>query len=157
MDVREFITFLLAPIGYAGLTAVTVLAARGRIPLLLLRATTATVVLHVLLVWHVRYEWAFSEATRNGYAGFALFHGALAAILGSTVAPFRVARILLIAAFVVVTIGAVAATASYDVVRVYQGPVILIALTGLITLGYRLAAPVGKRLNSRKRGDAAPS
>jgi hypothetical protein len=143
----EFITFLLAPIGYAGLTTVAGLAVRGRMPLTLLRVTVAIIVLHVFLVWHVRYEWDFSEATRNGYAGFALFHGALAAILVSTVTPLRIARILLTAAFLVVTLGAVAATATYDVVRVYQVPVVLIALLGILALAYRPASAMVKRLS----------
>ena len=143
----EFITFLLAPIGYAGLTAVAALAARGRLSPLLLRVTVAIIVLHVLLVWHVRYEWDFSEATRNGFAGFALFHGALGAILASTVTPLRITRILLTAAFFVVTLGAIAATAKFDVVRIYQVPVILIALTGIVALVYRPASVMVKRLN----------
>ena len=147
MEIREFITFLLAPIGYAGLTTVTVLAARGRIPPLLLRATVAIIVLHVLLVWHVRYEWALSEATRNGYGGFALFHGALAAILASTGAPFRVARILLTVAFFVVTLGALVATATYDVVRVYQVPVILIGVTGMAFLAQKRVSALVTRRN----------
>jgi hypothetical protein len=108
--------------------------------------TAAIIVLHVLLVWHVRYEWDFREATRNGFAGFALFHGALAAILASTVTPFRIARILLTAAFFAVTLGALAATATYDVVRRYQIPVILIAVTGMAMLAQkRLSGLVRRR------------
>jgi hypothetical protein len=133
----EFITFLLALFGYAGLTAVTVMAAGGHVPTRLLRMTAAVIVVHVLMVWHVRYDWQFSEATRNGYAGFALFHGALAAILSSLVTSPPVARRLLTAAFLVVSLGAIAATFKYDVVRHYRVPVLLIAVTGIIMSGYR--------------------
>jgi hypothetical protein len=127
----EFITFLLALFGYAGLTAVTVMAAGGHVPTRLLRMTAAVIVVHVLMVWHVRYDW------RNGYAGFALFHGALAAILSSLVTSPPVARRLLTAAFLVVSLGAIAATFKYDVVRHYRVPVLLIAVTGIIMSGYR--------------------
>ena len=44
---------------------------------------------HVLLVWAYRYEWQWTQATRNGYAGFVIFHVALLLILASTLAPAR--------------------------------------------------------------------
>jgi hypothetical protein len=130
--VLEFITFLLAPIGYAGLTSTMVLSTRGRWPAMLARLTAIVVVTHVFLVWHVRYQWQFSEATRNGFGGFALFHAALLAIVTSLAVDFRVARRLVIAAIVVVTMGAVAATFMYDVVEKYRLPVIAIALAGIV-------------------------
>ena len=140
----EFLTFLLAPIGYAGLTTVTVMAAYGRMPTLLHRVTAAIIVTHVFMVWHVRYEWQFSEATRNGYGGFALFHGALLAIIASTVVPMRIAEKLLVAAFLTVTLGALVATSRYDVVRAYRIPVIVIAIAGVVGLVYRTAATAKK-------------
>jgi hypothetical protein len=128
----EFITFLLAPIGYAGLTSTMVMSTRGRWPVLLARLTAAIVVMHVLLVWHVRYEWHFSEATRNGFAGFAIFHAALAAMVTSLVADFRMARRLVMGAFVAVTVGALAATFMYEEVASYRIPVMAIAVTGIV-------------------------
>ena len=142
----EFITFLLAPVGYAGLTLAAVLAVNGRQSPLLLGTTVAVIVLHVFLVWHVRYEWRISEATKSGMAGFALFHGALAAIVLSTMVPPHIARILLTVAFLVVTVGALAATAEYDVVRAYRIPVILLAVAGLLGLAYRPALSFVQRL-----------
>jgi hypothetical protein len=136
-DQLKFITFLLAPIGYAGLTAVTVMAAQGQLSTALLRVTVAVIVVHVFMVWHVHYGWQLSEATRNGYVGFVLFHGALASIVASTMAPPHIARILLTAAFLVVTLGALAATAEYEVVRAYRIPVMVLAAVGLIGLVYR--------------------
>ena len=93
--------------------------------------TAAIIVAHVLMVWHVRYAWDFSEATRHGYGGFVLFHGAFAAILSSTVSPPSVARRLLTASFLVISLGAVGATFKYDVVRNYRVPVLVIAFTGI--------------------------
>jgi hypothetical protein len=69
----------------------------------------------------------------------------LAAILSSTVTPSGIARKLLTAAFLVVTVGALAATAKYDVVRMYRIPVIFLALTGLVGLAYRPAFALVKR------------
>lgn len=126
----EFITFLLAPIGYAGLTLTAVMAARGRLPRVFWRAVVLVIVTHVTLVWHVRYEWQFSEATRNGYPGFLLFHGALAAILASVVSGERAARMLIIGAFAVVTAGAIGATFRYEVVAMYRIPVLALAIAG---------------------------
>jgi hypothetical protein len=144
-DQLKFITFLLAPIGYAGLTAVTVMAAQGQLPTLLLRATVAIILVHVFMVWHVHYGWQFSEATRNGYVGFILFHGALAAIVASAAAPPHIAKILLTVAFLVVTLGALAATAEYEVVRAYRIPVIILAAVGLIGVAYRPVAVLVRR------------
>jgi hypothetical protein len=141
----EFITFLLAPIGYAALTATTVLAAHGRMPVMLWRLTALVIVVHVALVWHVRYEWQLSEATRNGYVGFAVFHGALTAILLSLVLDSRVARRLITAAFVAVTVGAIGATFRYEVVDQYRIPVLIIAVAGFTGLTYRLATRLVRR------------
>jgi hypothetical protein len=130
----EFITFLLAPIGYAGLTITAVVAARSHVPLLFWRGVATIIVAHVVLVWAVRYEGQVSEATRNGYIGFVLFHGTLAAIVASTVLHERLARPLILASFVTVTIGALAAVFSYEIVANYRIPVALCAILGSIGL-----------------------
>lgn len=134
----EFLTFLLAPIGYAGLTATMLVAARGRWPDALARVTVGVILTHVFLVWHVRYGWQFSEATRNGYGGFVIFHTALAAIVASLAVELRVARRLIAGAFAAVTIGAVAATFKYEVVANYRIPVLVIATTGIAGLTRQL-------------------
>ena len=140
-----FVTFLLAPIGYAGLTFTAVMAARGRLPRSFWRAVVFVIVTHVFLVWHVRYEWQVSEATRDGPIGFLVFHAALAAIAASVVASERVARMLIIGAFAVVTVGALVATFKYDVVEMYRIPVFICAIAGIAGL-------VGARLtNDRAR------
>jgi hypothetical protein len=130
----EFIAFLLAPVGYLGLMMAAVQSAKRRHTLVLRRIVAAVIVTHVLLVWTVRYEWQLSEATRNGYSGFALFHAALLAIVMSVFARDRLARRLLVSAFGIVTVGAVGAVLMYDVVKVYRIPVIAIAFVGLIGL-----------------------
>jgi nicotinamide riboside transporter PnuC len=136
----ESLTFLLAIVGYAGLTATAVAAAYDRMRPAFWRATVAVIVIHVSLVWTVRYEWQFSEATRNGYAGFLLFHSALLAIAASLLLRARVARWLIWAAFFVVSAGAVGAVFRYDVVARYRIPVMLLAFAGVAGLAWSYVA-----------------
>lgn len=126
----EFITFLLAPIGYAGLTITAVAAAQGRIPVRFWRGVAAVILVHVVMVWIVRYEGQLSEATRNGYVGFVLFHGALLAILASAVLHDSLARPLILGAFGIVTVGALGAVFRYEEVALYRIPVVLCAVLG---------------------------
>ena len=132
----QFVTFLLAPVGYALLTLVAIRAASGRVPRALLQATAAIVLVHVVLVWTVHYGGAFSQATRNGYAGFILFHTALAGIVASVFLGDRMARRALIAAFAVVTVGALAAVFRYEVVALYRLPVAATAIAGTAGLAH---------------------
>jgi hypothetical protein len=53
------------------------------------RAVAVVIVVHVSMVWSYRYGWRFDLAVRNGYAGFAMFHTALAMIVASTAARAR--------------------------------------------------------------------
>ena len=126
----ESLTFFLAILGYTGLTLTAVAAAWGRLPVWLWRGVAAIILVHVVLVWSVRYEWQFGEATRNGYVGFLLFHTALLAILASVLLRERVARWLIWGAFVIVSIGALGATSRYEVVALYRIPVMIAALAG---------------------------
>ena len=142
----EFITFLLAPIGFAGLAMITVLASHGRTSPALSAAAVTVIVVHVLMVWHVRFGWKFSNATRDGFAGFLVFHAALLAIVASQFVPPAAERVLLIGAFAVVTFGAIAATYEYEVVRNYRWPVIVIALAGGIGILFRPAMTLMNRL-----------
>jgi hypothetical protein len=143
----EFVTFLLAPIGYAGLTLTAVSAAGGRLPVTLWRGAAAVILTHVILVWAVQYEGQWSEATRNGYVGFALFHGALLAILASLIVRDRVARALIVGAFGVVTVGALGAVFRYEMVALYRIPVLVCAIAG--------SAGLVRAYRSRRRGVAS--
>ena len=130
----ESLTFLLAVIGYAGLTTTAVFAAAGRPSQWLWRLTAAVIVAHVALVWTVRYGWRLDAATQNGYAVFVVFHGALALILVSLVTPARLARQLVWLAWGIVTLGAVGAVFSDPAVSIYRIPIILLALGGAAKL-----------------------
>ncbi len=126
----EFLTFVLALAGFAGLTATMLLSRAGPVPRPLWLVTNAVVATHVLLVWMIRYEWQLAQATRNGYAGFVIFHTALAVMLTSTLLGDRSARRLILAAFAVVSVGALGAVFRYEVVAIYRVPVILLVVAG---------------------------
>jgi hypothetical protein len=138
----EFFTFLLAAIGYAGLALTAVIAAHRAVPAALLRLVAVIIASHVALVWAFRYEGQLGQATRNGYFGFLVFHTALLAVVGSVFVADRLARRLVIAAFGIVTIGAVGAVFRYEEVAMYRVPVILCAILGVGGLlhGHRTAS-----------------
>lgn len=127
-------TFLLAVIGYAGLTVSSILAGRGRLSPWFWRATAAVIVAHVALVWAIRYEWSWAQATRNGYAGAVIFHGALAVILVSLVVRASLAARLITVSFLVVSLGALGAVFRYGEVAPYRLIVISLAVVGVVGL-----------------------
>jgi hypothetical protein len=129
-----FITFLLAMIGYAGLTATVLLSLNRKVPVLFWRTAALIILVHVIMVWAYRYNWQFSTSVRNGYSGFIIFHSALLMILVSTFIRERTAKILIRISFIVVTIGAVGAVFRYEVVEIYKVPVIICAFTGCAAL-----------------------
>jgi len=124
-----FITFLLAMIGYAGMTIVILLSLKNKIPFLLWHVVTTVVLTHVIMVWTYRYGWQFSYSVRNGYSGFIIFHTALLIILISNAARKK-ALFLIRLSFLIVTMGAVGASFRYEIVEIYRIPVILCAATG---------------------------
>ena len=132
----EQLTFLLAVVGYAGLTASALLSARGRVPVRLWRATAAIIVVHVAMVWAVRYDWSWAQATRNGYAGVVIFHGALVLIVTSVFVGDRIRTRLILASFAIVSVGALGAVFLYEEVAVYRPVVIGLAAAGAIGLAY---------------------
>jgi hypothetical protein len=96
----------------------------------------------VLLVWAYRYDGQLARATRNGYAGFVIFHTALLLVVASALARGRVATALVQGAFGIVTVGALGAVFRYEEVSAYRIPVILCGLAGVVGL---LAACLRRR------------
>ena len=137
----ERLTFLLAVVGYAGLTASALLSARGRVPVRLWRVTAAIIVVHVAMVWAVRYDWSWAQATRNGYAGAIIFHGALVLVITSVFVGDRIAMRLILMSFAIVTPGALGAVFMYEAVAVYRPIVIGLAGVGAIGLVYAWFRP----------------
>ncbi len=156
----QTITFLAAIIGYAGLTANMVLVAANRHRRAYMTPVALIVFAHVLLVWHFRYEWEIAQATRNGYAGFFIFHTALLGILYAPLAGSRAARRLVAFSFLVAAMGASGAVLRYDEVAVYRLPVFLCDLAGLGALAhwaYGSAKVHLRRISGQNRhGDGRP-
>jgi hypothetical protein len=130
----EFITFFLAVTGYVGLTVANVLAwsKPASSSRRLVQATAAVVFTHVVLVWTVRYDWQLDQATRNGYAGFLIFHTALALILAAAFASPRRADQLVRVVFPIVTLGALGAVFGDAAVTRYRIAVIILAICGAL-------------------------
>ena len=148
----ETITFLAAITGYAGLTANMVLVASGRHRPVHMTPVALIVFAHVLMVWHYRYEWEIAQATRNGYAGFVIFHVALLGILSAPVAGKHLARRLVAFSFLVAAMGASGAVMRYEEVAVYRIPVLVCDLAGLSAVAYWIFGPTGL-IRKGKRDD----
>lgn len=125
-----FITFLLAIMGYAGLTVTLLVSLKRKVPFQFWRIIVVIILIHVAMVWAYRYNWQYSLAVRNGYIGFLIFHSALCIILISLFVNEKATKILVQISFVLITTGAVGASFKYDVAEVYRVPVILIASAG---------------------------
>ena len=131
------LTFILAIVGYVGLTVTVVLTARSRLPIGFWKMVAVVIAAHVVMVWVFRYGGDVSLAVRNGYAGFLIFHLAAVLILISTMVRHNIARRLIYLSFLVVTVGAIGASFKYDVVSMYRIPVVLCAMVG----GFSLVRP----------------
>jgi hypothetical protein len=107
--------------------------------------TAFTAVAHVALVWIVRFEGSFEVALSRGWAGFAIFHVALALIVAASTAPGRWSGRLMLAAFPIVSLGAIGAAFKYEFVSVLRIPLIaaFAAAAILASLGWRRFRAVG--------------
>ena len=143
MPYIESITFLAAITGFAGLTVNMVLVAANRHRRYHMIPVALIVFAHVLLVWHFRYEWEIAQATRNGYAGFVIFHTALLGILSAPLVGSRLARRLVAFSFCVAAMGASGAVLRYEEVAIYRLPVLVFDLAGLTALAYWMFRPCG--------------
>ena len=92
------------------------------------------IVTHVFFVWRYHYAWQLASATRNGYAGFILFHSALVALIASAIVPEHIRNRLLWAAYFVVTMGATGAVFRYAHVAGYRVAVLGCAVIGIAGL-----------------------
>jgi len=146
-EIVNSITFLLAMLGYGGLTVTLIFSRKGKIPFTFWRVVSLIILLHVFMIWTIHYEWSFSTAVRNGYSGFLIFHSALLMILISTFVNKSRALILIRISSVVVTVGAVGAVFRYEAVQIYKLPVIICALA----IGVTLLMILNEKRKSMKR------
>ena len=142
----ENLTFLLAFLGYLGLSVNLVLTARGTFSRPAIALVALIAVVHVYLVWAFRYDWQFAMAVRNGYAGFFIFHSALLSIVAAAFVPPVICKPLIALSFLIVSAGATGAVFRYEVVSIYRVPVLINAGLGLGYLvynQYRRIKPAG--------------
>ncbi len=139
------VTFVLAIIGYIGMTATLIRTNLKNLPRGFWIATVAIIIIHVFMIWHVRYGWEFGLAVRNGYGGFVVFHTAFLLIVGSVFTSDIISRRLLHISFIIVTAGATGAVFIYDAVSIYRIPVIICGVAGVGVLIYTYAVPNHKK------------
>ena len=80
---HDELTFGLALAGYALLAGDAAARSRGRRWRALTLATAVVVAAHVACVWGLRFDWSLDRMLAKGWAGFVLFHSALAAVLAA--------------------------------------------------------------------------
>ncbi|MCI0341870.1 MAG: hypothetical protein L0216_12090 [Planctomycetales bacterium] len=140
----NLITFGLAYAGYLLLCGDVLLRTRRTPRRALTVLMFAVVATHVLLVWALRFGWSLDSALAKGPAGFVVFHGALAMLAGAAALREPWSGRLVLAAFPVVTAGALGAAFKYDFVSALRVP--LLAALGLtVALGIGALRARGRR------------
>lgn len=131
---RTAITFGLAYLGYLLLCADVVRRAfgcRGRAVTLML-ATVVTA--HVACVWIWRFDASLQRALDKSIVGFVIFHTALLLILAGSVLRATWSTRVLVAAFVVVSSGALPAPFRYDEIRILAIPMFALFVPTVVIL-----------------------
>jgi hypothetical protein len=138
---HDALTFGLAVAAYALLALDAALRWRRRRVASLTAAAAVTAVAHVLCVWAFRFGWDAGAAWRKSAAGFVIFHGALTLLL--LAAAWRARRdALVLAAFAVVSAGALPAPFRYPELRGLRVPV---AAIGALAAGSAVLDAVRRR------------
>jgi hypothetical protein len=126
MQEADGVTFTLAALAYALLSASATVGLKsgGNRRLAALAALVA--VAHVCCVWAFRYGWALEKAIARGYGGAVLFHGALALMLISPVlrSPWGIRATLV--AWGLVSAGALGAVFRFESVAWLRAPIIAV-------------------------------
>ena len=147
------ITFALAYLGYVLLCVDVVLHASRRPLRLLTLAMVLVVVVHVGMVWGLRFGWSLEMALIKGWTGFIAFHVALVILIAASIVAEPWSGRLLLIAFPIVTLGAVVASFKYDFVAIYRWPLVIAALaTTIIALS---AWRSGRRRDKQLAPDSA--
>lgn len=124
------VTFGLALIGYALLSADFARQHTGRSSTPHSVATATVVTAHVLCVWGLRFDWSVAQMWQKSVAGFLLFHSALLLIVAIPALRDR-RRPATNAAFALVTAGALPAPFRYPELSLSALPLFAIAALSL--------------------------
>jgi hypothetical protein len=144
----DSVVFGLAAAGYLLLAKDTALRLAGRRWPALAVATAAAVVTHVALVWALRFEWSLSRAWHKSPAAFVIFHAALALIVATPLLSGRARDRVTLAAFGIVSTGALPATVRYPETGVLAIP-LFAAFAAVTVVG--VAALRRRRVTARSR------
>lgn len=125
----DFTTFGFALAAYALLGADVAARAWKRANRVLTIGLVAVLVVHVALVWGVRFRGSLDAALAKGLAGLVVFHVAFAAIVAAAFTRETWSTRLLVGAFPVATAGAIGAAFKYDYVAWTRIPLIVICLS----------------------------
>src|SRR5262245_1567550 len=123
---QDAVTFGLAFAAYVLLGAGVVLQLWRRPPRVLTLAAAGLALVHVLLVWGWRFDWSTEMALAKGWTGFTIFHTALGVLLAAAVAPQPWSGRCTLAAFPIVSAGAIGAAFRYDFVGDYRMPLLAV-------------------------------
>jgi hypothetical protein len=129
---QDALIFGLAYVGYVLVGANVVLHFWGRPRRALMAIMAAVVLLHVLLVWSLRFEWSLTYAWEKSPAGFLIFHTALVLLVAAVLAREPWSRRLLLVAFPIVTAGGLGAAFKYDFLAGYRVPLLAALVTTLL-------------------------
>jgi hypothetical protein len=152
---HDALTFGLALLAYGLLAADAALRWRGRGTTALTLLAAATALAHVGCVWAFRFGWDARAAWGKSAAGFVIFHGALVLLLLAAAWPAR-RRTLVLAAFAVVTAGALPAPFRYPELASLRVPVVAIGALAAGSMAVaarqrRAARAIGGERASRPR------
>ncbi len=131
---RTTITFGLAYLGYALLCVDVVRRAVGHRGRAWTFVLAAVVTAHVACVWLWRFEGSLQRALDKSIVGFVIFHTALLLILAGSVLRAPWSTRVLVAAFVVVSSGALPAPFRYDEIRILAIPMFALFVPTVVML-----------------------
>lgn len=131
---RTAITFGLAYLGYALLCVDVVRRAVGHRGRAWTFVLSAVVTAHVACIWIWRFDASLQRALDKNLAGFVIFHTALLLVLAGSVLRATWSRRVLVAAFVVVSSGALPAPFRYDEIRILAIPMFALFVPTVVML-----------------------
>ncbi|MCA8971638.1 MAG: hypothetical protein KDC95_17735 [Planctomycetes bacterium] len=135
MEPLTILTFTLALAAFAALGMDAAFRVAGRPNRGLSVATALLALSHVVLVWHVRYDWSLTKALDHGTAVFVLFHIVLALLLVVPWLSNEIAERIAPATFALVSIAAVPAPFRYADVAPFRIPMTLLFVALLVGIG----------------------
>ncbi|MCB9919963.1 MAG: hypothetical protein H6832_16285 [Planctomycetes bacterium] len=135
MEPLTILTFTLALAAFAALGTDAAFRVAGKPMRGLSMATAVLALSHVVLVWHLRYNWSLTKALDHGTAVFVLFHIVLALLFVVPWLSNETAERIAPATFALVSIAAVPAPFRYTDVAPFRIPMTVLFVALLVGIG----------------------